>query len=244
MQLSCAIVLLSAFVQQPVMPPPFIMDNGQRLMNYYKAKDPTLGPKLLAELLQKENIDNAWFTDKEHVLMVIGSQLGDIVAGNPKLVREYEAKFVDAPAAGKRVILRALTNCGDVETIKCVDAWLDDKRCVAVKTQLTALKKHLTNPKRLHFRDQPAKTPDDLDLLWANFFTTGEYAPISRILDVFDQADASETMKRVAKWSLGSNLQQHPKLVEIVLKNEKDRPEGSRTVIGQLIIRRPKSDKP
>ena len=78
-------------------------------------------------------------------------------------------------------------------------------------------------------------------MLWVNFFITGEYAPISRILDVFDLPDAkeNETMKRVARWSFGSNVQQHPKLVELVLKNKKDRPEGSKKVIDQTIIQAP-----
>ena len=74
------------------------------------------------------------------------------------------------------------------------------------------------------------------ELFPVNFFITGEYAPVSRILDVFDRADVDETMKRVAKWSLGSNLQQHPKLVELVTKNAKDRPAGSKKVIDEVIL--------
>jgi hypothetical protein len=246
MNLSCVFLLAANLVQQQVESPPFFKDNQQRMMTYYRAKDPSLGPKLLADLLQKKNVDSSWFEGKEHVLMILGSQLGDIVTGNPKLVREYEAALANASPAGKRVVIRALMNCGDAETVKKIDGWLADKHLADARPQLEELKKHLEDPKRSHVRDRPAKTPDDLDLLWANFFTTAEYAPISRILDVFDQPDApeNETMKRVAKWSLGSNLQQHPKLVEIVQQHAKERPEGSRKVIDQLIIKQPDPNKP
>src|SRR5262249_40919802 len=152
---------------------------------------------------------------------IIAAQLGDIAAGKSEVVRKYEAALQTAPVAGQKVIIGALMNCGDKDTAKKIDGWLTDKRLLPVKPELEALQKRLADPKRKHVRDRPAKTPDDLDLLWSNFFITGEYAPISRILDVFDQPDAkeNEVMKRVAKWSLGSNLQQHPKLVEIVEKN-------------------------
>jgi hypothetical protein len=246
MNLLFAFLIVASFIQQPNEPPPFFKSNGQRMMTYYRSKDPALGPKWLTELLRNENIDSPWFNGNEHVLMILGSQLGDIVSGSPKLVREYEAVFAETSPPGQRVIIRALTNCGDAETLKKIDGWIANARQAEIKSQLEALKKHLEDPKREHVRDRPAKTPDDLDLLWANFFTTGEYAPISRLLDVFDLPDApeNETMKRVAKWSLGANLQQHPKLVEIVQQHAKDRPEGSHKVINELIVKAPDPNKP
>jgi hypothetical protein len=196
---------------------------------------------MLKDLLKEENIGHPFFQTNAHVLNIIAAQLGDIAAGNPEIVREYETALSTAPVAGQKVIITALMTCGDKETSKKIGGWLTDKRLLPAKDHLQALQKHLADPKRKHVRDRPAKTPDDLDLLWSNFFITGEYAPISRILDVFDQPDAkeNEVMKRVAKWSLGSNLQQHPKLVELVEKNAKDRPEGSRKVISELIIKGP-----
>jgi uncharacterized protein (TIGR03066 family) len=134
--------------------------------------------------------------------------------------------------------VRALTNCGDAETAKQVSAWLSDEKFADVRPELEALKKHLQDPKRQHVRDRAAKTPDDLDLLWSNFFITGEYAPVSRILDVLDRPDNPQNavMKRVAKWSFGSNLQQHPKLAEIVQKHAGERKEGSRKVLEEFNI--------
>jgi uncharacterized protein (TIGR03066 family) len=228
--------------------PPFFREWGQRMTYYYRSPDPELGPAMLKDLLKKENIGHPRLANDEHLLLLIGAQLGDIAAGKgkAKVVREYEGAFADASTAGRRVIARALTNCGDEETLKRVDAWLGDKRYDDVRPELKELRAHLQDPKRKHVRDRPARTPEDLDFLWVNFFITGDYAPVSRILDVFDRPGAreDEVLFRVAKWSLGSNLQQHPKLVSLVEQHARERPEGSgsRKVIGQLIVKPPGGD--
>jgi uncharacterized protein (TIGR03066 family) len=208
---------------------------------YYTASDPAFGVKMLTELLKKENLEHPFIANNEHLLNINAALLGDIAAGKPKIVRAYEATFVDAPPAGRRLVIQALRNCGDQETLKQIDDWRTDRRSADVRNVLDALKKHLNDPKRKHVRDLPAREPKDLDLLWANFFVTGDYAPVSRILDVFDLPDAkdNETLKRVAKWSLGSNLQQHPKLVELVRHHAKSRGEGSRKVIDELAPAKP-----
>jgi hypothetical protein len=241
MQTTC-LFLLAAAIAQPNNVPPMFKTYAPAMTYYYKSPDASLGPKMLKDLLKEENIAHPFFVKNAHVLNIVAAQLGDIAAGKPEIVRQYEALLSTAPAAaGQKVIVTALMTCGDKETRKQIEGWTTDKRLIPLKSELEALDTHLADPKRNHVRDRPAKTPDDLDLLWSNFFITGEYAPISRILDVFDQPDAkeNEVMKGVAKWSLGSNLQQHPKLVEIVEKNTKDRPEGSKKVIGELILKPP-----
>ncbi len=232
MRSSFAGVLLASAVSQPPDPPPFVKEYAQTVPFYYKAPDPKLGPKMLKELLKDETLQHPLFKkDNHYVAMLNAALLGDMARGQPKIVREYEAAYADASPDGRKVIRRALENCGDADTVK----WIADRK------ELADLKALLEDPKHKHVRDRQAKTPDELDLLWVNFFITGEYAPISRILDVFDLPDAkeNETMKRVARWSFGSNVQQHPKLVELVVKNKKDRPEGSKKVIEQTIIQAP-----
>jgi len=229
---------LLAVVAQPPDLPPFVKEYGKVGTYYYLNPDPKLGPKMLKDLLRKENLEHPFFVKNDQVLLLIGAQLGDIATGKPEIVREYEGAFVDAPPAGRRIVIRALTNAGDKDTAKKVGEWIDDPKYADSKEALTALKAHLESPRRQHVRDRPAKEPKDLDLLWANYFVTGEYEPVSRILDVFDlpAAKENEVLKRVARWSLGSNLQQHPKLVELVLKHKKDRAAGSQKVLGELIL--------
>lgn len=239
MHASTLVLLSAVLVAQQPDHLPFIKEHVKTMTYYYKSPDPALGPRALKSLLKKENIEHPWFTNKDHVLNLIGSQLGDMVTGKPRLVRAYEEEFVAAPLMGRRVIVRALTNCGDDQTVKQIDTWLANERLANVHKDLKALKKHLEDPKRKHVRDQLAREPKDLDLLWANFFITGEYAPIARILDVFDLPDARENvvLKRVARWSFESNLKQHPKLVEVVKKHARDRQKGSRKVIDDVMTK-------
>jgi hypothetical protein len=230
--------LLAAAISQAPELPPFIKEYGRVGTYYYLNPDPKLGAKMMHELVRKENLEHPFFIKNDQVPLLIGAQLGDIATGHPEVVREYEKEFAGCPPAGRRVIIRALGNAGDKDTAKKVGEWIADKKYADQKADLEKLKAHLENPKRQHVRDRPAKEPKDLDLLWANFFVTGEYAPVSRILDVFDLPAGKENdvLKRVARWSLGSNVQQHPKLVEIVLKNKKDRPAASKKVIDEVII--------
>src|SRR5438105_523640 len=110
MTFALASIALSA--AQPADLPPFIRTSSPTLTFYYNSPDPALGPTMLKDLLRKENIEHPWFAKNEHVLRLIGASLGDIAVGKPKIVREYEAAFADAPPMGRRVILRALENCG------------------------------------------------------------------------------------------------------------------------------------
>jgi hypothetical protein len=234
---AATICLLSVLSQPPELPP-FIKDYGQTVMVYYQKPDPKLGPKMLKDLLKKENLEHAFFAKNNLVLQLIASQIGDIGAGKPEIVREYEAAFADTSPGGRKVVIRTLTIAGDKDTAKKVGEWIADKKFEDDKTELEALKNHLEDPKRQHFRDRPVKEPKDLDFLWGNFYITGEYAPVSRILDVFDlpAAKENETLKRVARWTLGSSVQRHPKLVELIQKNKANRPAGSKKVIDETII--------
>jgi hypothetical protein len=231
------LILVSSIVGQPSDRPPFVKEYAKTLTFYYQSPDPGLGPKLLKELLKKENLEHPWFAENDYALLLNAALLGDIAAGNPRIVRAYEDAFSDATPAGRRIIVRSLMNCGDRETLKRIDAWLADRHYADSRPDLEALKKHLEDPGRKHVRDRPARDPDDLDLLWGNFFITGEYAPVSRILDVFDVPDARDNLvlKRVARWSLGSNLQQHPKLFELARRHAKERPKASRQVVEEII---------
>jgi hypothetical protein len=237
MHTSVALVLIATLIAQSDEPPPFLKERGPLLTYYYKSPNPELGPQLLKELIAKKNIENPWFAGREHVLHLLSAQLGDIAAGRPVIVRKYEAALANASPPGRLVILDALENCADRTTLKQIDLWLTDRHYENVRPELQELKQKLRDPNRRHIRDRPAQTADDLDLLWANFFITGEYAAASRILDVIElpQTKANAALKGAAVWSMRSNLHQHPKLVELVQRHAKERSAESQRQIDQLI---------
>src|SRR2546426_5947695 len=69
---------------------------------------------------------------------------------SPKIVREYEAAFAEAPPAGQRLVIRTLRNCGDQETIKQIDGWRADRRFTSVRAELDALDRKSTRLNSSH----------------------------------------------------------------------------------------------
>ena len=222
----------------PVELPPVVPAFGPKLENYYRKPEPKIAGQFFAELMKPENIDHRWFNDHADVLDIMGTQLGDLANGREAAVRQYEAGFPKATLKGKRVILAALKVCGDDTSKAVVAGWLKDTAQEELQEDLEALQKHLEDPDRKHFRELPVKSPHDVDLLWGNFYITGEYELVSAILDVFDRPDDKDTpvLRRVAKFSLGSNLQRHPKLVESIQKHRKERGAGSEKALSELIL--------
>ncbi len=222
----------------PVDLPPVVPAFGPKLENYYRKPDPKLAGQFLNELLKPENSGHKWFTVHADVWDIMGTQLGDLAKGREETVRQYEAAFPAASDKGRSLIVTALKVCGDETTRTVVSSWLEEAAGLAVKEDLIALEKHLKDPERKHFREVPVKTPHDVDLLWGNFYITGEYEPVSTILDVFDRPDDKDTpvLRRVAKFSLASNLQRHPKLVELVQKHRQERGAGSEKALSEIIV--------
>ncbi len=52
-------------------------------------------------------------------------------------------------------------------------------------------------------------SPDDLDVLWAAFFATGDNQHLDRLADAAASSD-NALLADAAKWSLNSNYRQHP----------------------------------
>jgi hypothetical protein len=222
---------------QPVGRPPLIERGSKATTFYYRSPNPKLAVELLDEVLKKENLEHPWFRSRPDVLRIIAAQIGLIARGTPKLVRECEARFDRATPAGRRLILRSLRVCGDEATLGQIDKWLAREQDVAVRNELHETRDHLADPKRKRYREKAPTSPHEMDLLWADFFITGEYEPVSRILDVLDvpQEKSNPIMRRVAGWSLRSNMRQHPKLVELLRKHADQRPEPSRKVVQEYL---------
>lgn len=227
--------LLSALcLLQPNQPPP-ILPEATRMMKYYEKPDPRRGVKLLKELLKPENLDHPMTTREDgHVLSILCEQLGYIAKGHPEIVREYEKLFANTTPTGKYGILRTLRVAGDDQTKKQLDTWLAGEKNPETLKALEETKRIITAPKREMNRDRAVRTGKDLDMLWADFFATGEYTPVSRILDAFE-SNVPPGVKSAARWSLESNLKQHPKLVKLVKEHLKDRGEKSKAEAEKIL---------
>src|SRR5262245_836672 len=95
-----AVYVLAAAVAQPPDLPPVIKEYSRIGTFYYLNPDPEVGSKMLKELLKKENLEHPFFVKRDDVAGLLGAQIGDIGAGKPEIVSEYESTFADASPAG------------------------------------------------------------------------------------------------------------------------------------------------
>lgn len=233
--ISLAIPFHSASAQQDL--PPAVKEYAPFITYYYTNPQQEKARKMLVEIIQKENLEHPWYKGREFVFQLMAANLGDIGYGQEEQIRFYQSQFAGALPGGKRIIIRALQTCGDKESLAQAKLWLADEANADVKPELTSLVKHLADPKRQRSRDKAPQSPPELDYLWGDFFSSGEYAPISRILDVFDLPDESKHagLKQAARFSTQSNFQQHPKLVELVKTKLDKRPAGSKRAVEEML---------
>src|SRR5262249_5848366 len=148
---------------------------GEFAMSYHENPRPEQALKFLDKLVD------------EKVLAGLGEMggRGDVVAshcfghmarGQTKLIRAYEAQFPKAGKRGREFLLTSLQLCGDETTAKTLDAWSKDIAFKDQKQQIDRVSRFLADPKRKLPRDTPPVESTDLDLLWADFMVTGEYA--------------------------------------------------------------------
>ena len=120
---------------------------------------------------------------------MLAHSLGWMARGRGSLVRQYEARFAAASAPGRMCILTALRICGDAQTRKQLDRWAADPNFAACKAEIASTRAALAETPRQLPRDKAAVAKQGIDLLWADFFATGAYEPVCRILDVLDLPD-------------------------------------------------------
>jgi hypothetical protein len=196
----------------------------QLLTNYHRAPSLEKAAKFFGLLIDEKLIDEPFF-DGEQRLKLTGYSFGLIARGKPKLVRFYESKYPSASKRGRLLLLEALRVAGDQESVRKLDQWREDLGQKKLKPgqwhigfwendpaekhladAIDATRAELEAPVRPMPRDLPASTPTDLNLLWCDFLITGEYAPVSRILDVLDRPDKlRERIGEQLKRNPGSN---------------------------------------
>lgn len=148
--------------------------------------------------------------------------LGRIMAANPTQVDGWLAQLGDLKGGDRQTLLFAASLSGTKEAQAYLGRQPDAARY---------------RGKPLDLRNLEPKNPTILDMLWADFFATGEAAPIRRIVVALNYEKYSGALDRYAKsektekdrndaileavfkaamWSLESNARQHPRVGEIL----------------------------
>ena len=103
------------------------------------------------------------------------------------MLRKYEEVFQGKPSA-RSFVLRILSQAGDQYTVRFLSACLEDSAyshtCDAIRSVLRDWSPGHTRPLQ-----QRPTTPSDLDLLWAEFFVSGDTQAVLPIIDVLERPD-------------------------------------------------------
>lgn len=231
------------------------MDSIEEFLKFYYVKpDPERVPSMLDVLLKEKTLDAGiyrWPSSttqltmedlglKEKILddqqpqtpaqrLIMGHALGHIAHGNPKLIRLYESQFAGATETGKALLVDALRICGDDATRRQLKNWSRDPAYRQQQKQLAAAAVFLADSKRRLPRDKPARSLLDLELLWADFFITGEFQPVARILDILDRPGSLR--QKITDW-LKNNPGNQQELLEMLTTLKLIQPHTKDVLVG------------
>ena len=141
--------------------------------------------------------------------------LSEVLAQNPGEAGRWCREWADLPEMDRMVVAWSFRNSNVAAQDSCIrkDLGLDPGQVDKV------LKAARHDPLTME-----ASSPSDLDMLWAVFMATGNPAAVHRIIDVLGRPLPEEKtraginallLQGAAKWSLGSNIRQHPRVAGI-----------------------------
>ncbi len=188
---------------------------GQWLMNYYKSPNPHDFVSEVKKLSQSGILGNP--KHKQNIAVF----LSQILAANPDKISQWLKELQDLNEADMEPVFYA--------------AWFSDTKESKDYLKSIGATKAL-EAKPINFLQVEVDNPNRLDALWSYFFATGKAEPIRKIISALNYADydgsleAYETSKKTeedkrkailesvyksARWSLESNIKQHPLVGEI-----------------------------
>lgn len=188
-------------------------------MTYYYLKP---RPELLVPAIH--------FADK-HELFAGNAQapflafIAEIMAQNPTRIKEWMSQLDTLKPEHHRMLFTAIWWSRSKEGKEYLES-LAQK--LPEKEKKEFLKEISTAPPSFEKMDIDA--PDVLDMLWASFSATGDNKFVLRIMSTLPWVKTAQddytkmAIGSAAKWSLTSNAQQHPQVMELCLL-ERDKPD-------------------
>jgi len=185
------------------------------LSSYYKRPTPE---RFIPEVRALR--DQGALSDSSHAVP-IAVFLGRVMAANPELAGKWLTELEDFRGADRETLLLAASLSGAPDAVAYVRRQPDAKDYEQESVDIRALE---------------PKDPVVLDMLWADFFATGDAAPVRRIIyalnyDKYDGAleryksskkteqDRNDAIRdsvfQAARWSLESNVRKHSRVAEI-----------------------------
>lgn len=163
------------------------------IMHYYEHPDPSRIPALLQSLARAGKLSGRLEN------LAVLSFVAHCIRQHPDNWREWLQPFPNAlsdTAAGLCFALRLSGN-------DCPEGI-----CFA---------QHVMEKRPPELLQDPVDAPELLDMLWGAFFATGDAQYVRRIMEALELVGdmRAVVVKATARWSLTSNVQQHPRVRDI-----------------------------
>lgn len=154
------------------------------VINYYRNPQPDQIPAALENIAGSDFIKNS---DTE-VSAMTSYLFGRIAQVEPSLIPKYIDVFKKTTHEGRVFILMVFQIGGDARVVEFLKGIVNDKDYAAEKKDINNLLERGI-PVKFDPMTNEVKAGVDLDFLWAEFFVTGQAAPIVRIIDVLAWKD-------------------------------------------------------
>jgi len=177
--------------QQAGPPPASVRAAFDLLGHYHEKPDPDRACLILEQMLKTQALADPSFTERPDRFVIMAHGYGHLARGTPERVRLYERFFQKTArdTTGRRFILAALALCADADTPAAFNAWSENEAYRDVWPEIDEIHAALKDQALKLPRERTPRMPLDLDLLWIDFYVTGDYAPIEQLLNVLDRPD-------------------------------------------------------
>ena len=182
------------------------------LGHFHERPDADKACVILEQMLKAGALSDPSFQERPDRFVILAHGYGHLARGQAERVRLFERFFVRVAkdTASQRFLLAALAVCADEDTPKALKAWRQNDSFQNVWAEIEEIQTALQEKSLKLPRDREPRLPLDLDLLWIDFYVTGEYPPIDKILGVLDRPDQLRAR-------IESEISAKPQIQEVLL---------------------------
>lgn len=160
--------------------------------------------------------------------------IAGVVAKDPSAADSLVDLLKDLPAGSQPVVILGIWYSGHAQTGSLLTSI--GKKHPDQKAMVESLTGRAPGLTEIPLEEGPWL----LDALWGNFMSTGDAAPVVRIMQALPWIEVrGNTAKLIvggaARWSLASNAEQHPRVLEICKAQLKVQPKEVAAVLQQVI---------
>jgi hypothetical protein len=224
-----------SFQDPAAAPPADLKQESSIVMTYYQAPDVQKIKRFAKVFFKPETVNHPFFAARKDVQENFNVFLGIVAQDSPELVRYYESLWSETDRQGRRLLVQTFFICGDEKIHAQIATWKQGADPILEK-ELEFLDHFLRRKQKWKRPGQlPARTPQQLDQCWMEFFATGKFDGPARVLDAIDAGDA--TLRQVAEWSFESLCQSHPHLVKLAKEAQPNRQGRSREFLERILTK-------